>query len=277
MIDHGTLKIGFIGGGNMAQAIIHGLLQAGHQPDRISCADPSADQRAAVGAINNKIKLTDDNGALAAGCDVLVLAVKPQIMAGVAEKLADSQRAGDQLIVSIAAGITLQSLIGWFGPAASIVRVMPNQPSLISAGMSGLCATDNVDTNSQKAATYLLTAIGEAAWFDDEQLIDAVTAVSGSGPAYFYLIMEVMQEIAGELGLDKETARLLCTQTALGAARVAVHDDEDLATLRAQVTSPGGTTAAALDVLENAGIRDIFRRALVAARDRSVELGQVDD
>jgi pyrroline-5-carboxylate reductase len=150
---------------------------------------------------------------------------------------------------------------------------MPNQPALIGAGMSGLCATQSVDSEGRKVADYLLAAAGKTAWFEDERQIDAVTAVSGSGPAYFYLVMEIMQDVACELGFTADTARTLATQTALGAASVAARSDEDLETLRQRVTSPGGTTAAALASLESGGIRDIFRTAILAARDRSIELG----
>jgi pyrroline-5-carboxylate reductase len=154
--------------------------------------------------------------------------------------------------------------------------VMPNQPALVGEGMSGLYATAAASQADKDLAHYLLAATGKATWFEDEKLMDAVTAISGSGPAYFYLIMEIMQEVAGEFGFDAQTARELATQTALGAARVARQDTTELATLRERVTSPGGTTAAALNALENAGIRDIFRSALTAARDRSIALGQTD-
>ena len=273
MSDYNKISIGFVGGGNMAQAIIRGLLSSGHSGSHITVMDPSAEQRDAIAAIDNSIKLSTDSAELARHCDLLVLAVKPQIMADVAEALGQQQRPAHQVIVSVAAGITLKSLCGWFGESASIVRVMPNQPALAGKGMSGLCATAAVDGLGRTAADYLMAATGEAAWFEDESLLDAVTAISGSGPAYFYLIMEIMQDVAHEFGFTTEVARMLSTQTALGAATVATRGDDELATLRQQVTSPGGTTAAALTALEEAGIRDIFRKALIAARDRSVELG----
>jgi len=175
---------------------------------------------------------------------------------------------------SVAAGFTLAPLRGWLGNNAAIVRVMPNQPALIGEGMSGLCATVDVDSTGRAAVNYLLAATGHTAWFEDESLMDGVTALSGSGPAYFYLLMEIMQNVAIELGFDTATARLLSTQTALGAATVAAGTKDELAQLRERVTSPGGTTAAALKKLENAGIRAIFRSALLAARDRAIELGK---
>ena len=274
MSDHSNMTIGFIGGGNMAQAIIRGLLKAGHRAGQLSVADPSADQRKAIAAIDAAIMLAEDSASLTGHCDLLVLAVKPQIMPDVAAALSGQERPAQQVIVSVAAGITLASLQGWLGANASIVRVMPNQPALVGEGMSGLCATAAVDAAGRAAADYLMAATGQAAWFTDESLMDAVTAISGSGPAYFYLIMEIMQDVAREFGFGADIARTLSTQTALGAATVATQGDDDLGTLRQQVTSPGGTTAAALAALEDAGIRDIFRNALIAARDRSVELGE---
>ena len=274
MSDYGEISIGFVGGGNMAQAIIRGLLRAGHSASRLSVADPSGEQRNAVTAINGAINVAEDSTDLAGRCDLLVLAVKPQIMADVASMLGQQERPTQQIIVSVAAGITLESLRSWFGSNAAIIRVMPNQPALAGEGMSGLCATATVDNAGRAAADYLMSATGKAAWFDDESLMDAVTAISGSGPAYFYLCTEIMQDVAREFGFTADIARMLSTQTALGAATVASHSTDDLATLRQQVTSPGGTTAAALAALEEAGIRDIFRKALIAARDRSVELGQ---
>ena len=274
MSNH-NLTIGFIGGGNMAQAIIRGLVKAGHPAENISIADPSIAQRTAIAAIDGALFVTTDNELVARSAQVLVLAVKPQVMAEVAIILGKQSRPTQQVIVSVAAGITLDSLRDWFGKAAAIVRVMPNQPALIGAGMSGLCATGEVSTAGRKAVDYLLSATGKSVWFDDESLLDGVTALSGSGPAYFYLIMEIMQDVAIELGFDHSTARLLSTQTALGAAGVAAGTHEELALLRERVTSPGGTTAAALRVLEDSGLRVILRRALLAARDRAIELGKV--
>ena len=270
-----NLTIGFIGGGNMAQAIIRGLIKAGHPAENISIADPSITQRTAIAAIDSGLFVTTDNECVARSAQVLVLAVKPQVMAEVAINLGQQTRSMQQIIVSVAAGIRLDSLRDWFGKTAAIVRVMPNQPALIGAGMSGLCATIEVDAAGRSTVDYLLSATGKTVWFDDESLLDCVTALSGSGPAYFYLMMEIMQDVAIELGFDHPTARLLSTQTALGAAGVAADTHEELALLRERVTSPGGTTAAALEVLENSGLRAIFRNALLAARDRAVELGKV--
>lgn len=261
----------------MAQAIIRGLLAAGHSAHNISVADPSADQRQILAAFDAHLQVMDDNAAVAQMSDVVVLAVKPQIIARVANELSGHIDTDRQLILSIAAGTTLKSLRGWLGDNVRLVRVMPNQPALVGKGMSGLCATDNVGEALRATASYIIAAAGEFRWFDDEAMIDPLTALSGSGPAYFYLLMEIMQSIGEEFGFDPETARALAVQTARGAAAVAEQSDESLEQLRARVTSPGGTTAAAIEHLEAAGIRDIFLAALTAARDRSVELGKLGD
>lgn len=271
------VRIGFIGGGNMAQAIIRGLLTAGHDAKSIAVAEPAEAQQLAVSNIDDGIKVSSDKVSVAATSEVLVIAVKPQVMADVCEALGGADRNPGQIIVSVAAGITLDALAGWFGEKSSVVRVMPNQPAMVAEGMSALCANAAVAENDRKHATYLMEATGRIVWLDDEALMDAVTAVSGSGPAYFYLVMEILQQVAEEFGIDTDTARLLAAQTGLGAGRVAGEEHEPLATLRERVTSPGGTTAAALAALEEAGIRDMFRNALIAARNRSIELGKTRD
>jgi len=277
MSDYRQIRIGFIGGGNMAQAIIRGLLTAGHAANCIAVAEPAESQQQAIARLSDAIELTADNASVAAASELLVLAVKPQVMADVCEALGSADRKQQQTMVSVAAGITLESLAGWLGTATSIVRVMPNQPAMVAEGMSGLCASQSVSDTGREHATYLMEATGKTVWLDDETLMDAVTAISGSGPAYFYLVMEILQEVAEEFGFDSDTAHLLSTQTALGASRVAGEESESLATLRQRVSSPGGTTEAALVSLEDAGIRDMFRKALIAARNRSAELGKAQD
>ncbi|MDP7042158.1 MAG: pyrroline-5-carboxylate reductase, partial [Gammaproteobacteria bacterium] len=274
MSDYRQVQIGFIGGGNMAQAIIRGLLTAGHAANSIAVAEPAEPQQQAIARLSDAIGLTADNASVAAASELLVLAVKPQVMADVCEALGSVDRKQQQTMVSVAAGITLESLAGWLGTATSIVRVMPNQPAMVAEGMSGLCASQSVSDTGRDHATYLMEATGKTVWLDDETLMDAVTAISGSGPAYFYLVMEILQEVAEEFGFDSDTAHLLSTQTGLGASRVAGEESESLAALRQRVSSPGGTTEAALASLEDAGIRDMFRKALIAARNRSVELGK---
>ena len=272
-MQENQIRIGFIGGGNMAQAIIKGLLEAGHEPRRLMVSDPSVQQREQLRSISGDINVGNDNDELAVMCDILVLAVKPQVTAEVAGALTQDERPHKQLIISVAAGITIRSLRGWLGDDPRLVRVMPNTPALVGAGMSGLYA-DDIDTAGRGWTEYVMGAAREYLWVVDEALIDTVTAVSGSGPAYFFLLIEIMQQVAMELGLDENQARLLATKTASGAGLLALQSDEDAAGLRARVTSPGGTTAAALESMEADGIRDIVRKAMIAARDRAVELGK---
>ena len=273
-MSHQDLKIGFIGGGNMARAIVGGLLRAGHAPAAIAVAEPGAEPRNAIAALNPQVRISTTNPSVAATSDVLVLAVKPQVMPAVLAELAAVKRPAGQLVISVAAGITLASLARGLKAAVPAVRVMPNQPALIGEGMSVLVASPPVSAAQKAQALYIAEAAGRALWIGDESLMDAVTAVSGSGPAYFYLLMEIMEDSAVQLGLPREIARTLVRQTALGAARAAGMADGDLAAMRASVTSPGGTTAAALAVLDQAGIRDIVTHALTAARDRGAELGR---
>lgn len=270
-----NLTIGLIGGGNMARALVRGLLQAGHPAGRLQVADPDPAQLEQVVALHASVGIHGDNSGVAAVADVLVLAVKPQLLADIARKIATGPRRSGQLILSVAAGITLGSLRGYFGPDTPLVRVMPNQPATIGAGISGLAASAGVHERERQVAEYIASAMGRAVWLDDEALMDAVTAVSGSGPAYFYLLMEHMERAAVELGLSADLAAALTRETALGAARLVIETSAEPARLRAAVTSPGGTTAAALRVFEAASLDAIVRQALAAARDRATELGRL--
>jgi pyrroline-5-carboxylate reductase len=274
MTDSQT-KIGFIGGGNMAQAIIGGLLSAGHRGDRLTVSDPEATSLKRIAELNADIITGTDNATTLANANILVLAVKPQLLETVMRPLADATRPADQLAISIAAGITLDTLCELLAPTLAVVRIMPNQPALVGAGMSVLTATTATTPQQRELAGYVAGATGQAAWIEDERLMDAVTAVSGSGPAYFYLLMELMEAAARDMGLPADLARILTRQTAYGAGRVAVESDLELAALRASVTSKGGTTAAALASFDDDGIRAIVERALGAARDRSIELGAI--
>lgn len=271
------IDIGFIGGGNMAQAIIGGLLGAGVPASRLLVAEPATDRRRQLLALGRELRLAATNADVAATADVLVLAIKPQVMSIVLGELRGQQRPARQLVMSIAAGIPIAAISTALGAGAAVVRVMPNQPALVGAGMSVLVASPAVDAQQRALALALAATTGRALWIDDEALMDAVTAVSGSGPAYFYLLMELMEEAAVGLGLPAGIARTLVRQTALGAARSALDESRDVAELRRSVTSPGGTTAAALAVMEQAGLRDTLHRALLAARDRSIELGRPVD
>jgi pyrroline-5-carboxylate reductase len=274
MTDSQT-KIGFIGGGNMARAIIGGLLSAGHRGDRLTVSDPEATSLKRIAELNADIITGTDNATTLANANILVLAVKPQLLETVMRPLADATRPADQLAISIAAGITLDTLCELLAPTLAVVRIMPNQPALVGAGMSVLTATTATTPQQRELAGYVAGATGQAAWIEDERLMDAVTAVSGSGPAYFYLLMELMEAAARDMGLPADLARILTRQTAYGAGRVAVESDLELAALRASVTSKGGTTAAALASFDDDGIRAIVERALGAARDRSIELGAI--
>lgn len=271
------IHIGFIGGGNMAHAIIGGLLRAGHAADRLAVSEPVEAQHGRLRALHIDLCVGTDNAATARSADVLVIAVKPQIIDAVGKLLREAQRPDHQLLISIAAGIRLDALREIFAPTRSIVRVMPNQPALVGAGMSVLTATDDASAAQRARAQYVAEAMGRVEWLDNEDLMDAVTAVSGSGPAYFYLLMELIEAAARDMGLPASLARTLARQTGFGAGQVAALSDLELAALRESVTSKGGTTAAALASFEQAGIRDIVKRALRAARDRSIELGAAHD
>jgi len=273
-MNNGNLKIGFLGGGNMARAIISGLIRSDHAAQRLTVSDPDPAQRGRVSQIDAGIRVIDDNDAMVDAADIVVLAVKPQIMASVIGALSPATEQSARAFMSIAAGIALGTLQKALGPARAIIRAMPNQPALVGAGMTVLIATPATGDEQKVWAQYIAAAMGEAAWVDDEALMDAVTAVSGSGPAYFYLFMEIIETCARDMGLPAELARKLVRQTGFGAALAATEADGELAALRLSVTSKGGTTAAAIDALEQSEFRAIVARALLAARDRSIELGQ---
>ncbi len=201
-----------------------------------------------------------------------MLAVKPQVIRTVASEISAAVQARHPLIISIAAGIRSADLDRWLGGNTAVVRCMPNTPALVQSGATALIANARVSDEQRNLAESILRAVGLTLWLDDEQLMDAVTALSGSGPAYFFLIMEALQAAGVQLGLPEQTAQLLTLQTAFGAAKMALESDEDAATLRRRVTSPGGTTERALQTLENGGLRELIARALTAARDRSREL-----
>lgn len=264
-------SIGFIGCGNMARSLIGGLIADGHPPDRISAADPDPDQRERARAFG--IEVLDDNDAVIRGADAVVLAVKPQALPDVVRAAAPALAERRPLLISVAAGIRLATLRRCLSADLPVVRVMPNTPSLIQAGAAALIADPSVSAEQRDLAEGIMRAVGVALWLEDEAQMDAVTAVSGSGPAYFFLIMEVMIKAGEKLGLPPETARMLTLETALGAAKMALESESDPAALRRQVTSPGGTTEQALKVLlEEGDIELLFARALGAAKRRSEEL-----
>lgn len=265
-------RIGFIGAGNMASALAGGLLARGWPAASLWLADPSAAQLAAHSG--RGLHTTTDNAELAAAVDVLVLSVKPQVMADVLKPIAGIARARRPLIISIAAGIPVASLQRWLGAALPVVRAMPNTPALVQAGAAGLFASAEVGEDQRRLAEQVLGAVGLSLWVEREDLINAVTAVSGSGPAYFFYVMESMIAAGVALGLDERDARALTLQTALGAAQMAITADVGPAELRRRVTSPAGTTEQAVRVFDESGLGDIFQRALAACADRGAEMAR---
>lgn len=264
-------KIVFIGGGNMARSLIGGLVADGLSADNIHVLDT---QKSVLQTLKQTfaVQVHEDLASAVASADVIVLAVKPQQMQDVVKSLATVWPA-NALLISIAAGIRLADLGRWLQKDAAIVRAMPNTPSLVQAGATALFANNHVSEQQREQAEAILRAVGLALWLDNETKMDAVTALSGSGPAYFFLVMEAMENAAIELGLPQETARLLCLETAFGAAKMALESDVPAATLRQQVTSPGGTTERAIHELEDGGLHGLFENALVAAALRARELG----
>ena len=268
--------IAFIGAGNMATSIIGGLITKGFAAKSIIASDP---HKASIDNVKTiaPIRTTMENTEAIVGADVVVLAVKPQLMKPVLQELADSIQQTKPLIISIAAGIETNSLNSWLGGNMAIVRCMPNTPALVQAGATALYANPQVNGAQKDLADQIMRAVGIALWVNDENTLDAVTAVSGSGPAYFFLVMEAIQAAGEQLGLSPDAAKQLTLQTALGAAQMAIASDDDSAELRRRVTSPGGTTERAIHVFEENGLRDIFTKALVACRDRSEELAKILD
>ncbi len=262
----------FIGAGNMASSIIGGLVAEGYPADRIIASDPSRDSLEKL-STSHGVATTTDNSAAVARADVIVLAVKPQVMKSVAQAL-QPHLTHKPLLISIAAGIPMASLASWLGQDLAIVRCMPNTPALVKTGASGLYANAATSDDQCAIADEILSAVGIVEWLDSETLIDPVTAVSGSGPAYFFLVMEAMIEAGVAQGLNRETATRLTLQTALGSAKLALDSDVDVAELRRRVTSPAGTTEQAVKSFEADGIREIFARAMQRCSDRSVEMAQ---
>ena len=266
-----TTCIAFIGAGNMASSLIGGLRAKGLDAAQIRASDPGAETRAKV-ATEHGIEVFADNAQAVADADVIVIAVKPQAMKAVCQDLRPHLKP-HQLLVSIAAGITCTSLLNWLGEQP-LVRCMPNTPALLGKGVSGLYATASVTAEQRTQADELLSAVGLVVWVDQEAQIDAVTAVSGSGPAYFFLLIEAMTDAGVKLGLTRDVAEQLAQQTALGAAHMAVGSDVDAAELRRRVTSPAGTTEAAIKSFQASGFEAMVEKALSAAAHRSAEMAE---
>lgn len=265
------MKISFIGGGNMARAIIIGLLAKGCPPADLMVVEMDAEKRAALKE-EFGINVSGELPA-AALADVIVLAVKPQQLRDVAIFL--GSLLNGQLVVSIAAGVRCVDLSRWLGNYGAVVRVMPNMPAQVQAGVSALYAAPGTSLEQRQQAAMLLGAVGACVWLEDEAQMDAVTAVSGSGPAYVFYFLEAMEQAGIELGLVTDQVRILAMQTFLGAAQLALNSEHDFATLRAQVTSKGGTTEQALLSMENNHVKDHIVQALHAAAHRSMELGDL--
>jgi pyrroline-5-carboxylate reductase len=264
------LKIAFIGGGNMARAIIGGLVSKGTRAAEIVVVEIDAIARLKLVA-EFGVSTVESPGSELTGIEAVILAVKPQHMREAASKLAPF--VGEPLFVSIAAGIRLESLARWLGGKKRLVRAMPNTPALVHAGITGLYAPQGVGAQDRAAAEQLLGAVGVTLWFEQESDLDAVTAVSGSGPAYVFYAMEAIEEAARSLGLAESASRSLALWTFVGATKLAIERGEEPAVLRAQVTSKGGTTERAIEVLEAAGVKDRFMEAVQAACERSRALG----
>lgn len=264
--------IAIIGAGHMARALIGGLVAHGWPPGRIRVSDPSEGQRAALALDFPGVHVSADNSATASAASTWLFAVKPQHFRAAATELAATAQSVRPLVISVAAGIRVRDIARWLGPGVPIVRSMPNRPALLGCGCSGLYADPAVDATRRERAADVLAAVGSCVWVEDEPLMDAVTAVSGSGPAYVFLLIEMLEAAALAEGLAPAAARTLAIETTYGAARMAREVADTPATLREQVTSKGGTTEAALAVLREAGLPDIFRRAVAAARRRSAEL-----
>jgi len=270
--SNGDKRIGFVGGGNMTLAIAGGLLKSGYPAACIRVSEPLAKQRLRLGKLLVGVEISADNAALAGNVDCLVLATKPQVLGEVCAGLSATVQRRKPLLVSIAAGIRTETISSWLGGGLAVVRVMPNQPALLGLGASALFANDKAGAADRELAATIMAAVGKFVWVEDEEDIDTVTAISGSGPAYFYLLIDMLINSATDMGLDNATARTLAIQTAVGAAALAAGSEVNMDELIARVRSPGGTTAAALDSLERQGVRDIFASALQAARDRAVIL-----
>ena len=266
-------KISFIGGGNMAQALISGLVGCGIKPNLITVADPSSDAREQLAAkgLNTVDPMADPKSAVI-GADIVVLAVKPQMMKVVVSAFADVL--DTQLVISVAAGLSTDLLSNMLGGYSNIVRAMPNTPSMIQMGATGLYGTDNISAEQKQLATAVMEASGLVMWVDDEEHMHAVTAVSGSAPAYMFYFIESMVDGSVALGLDKEQASALAMQTMLGAAKMAIDSDDAPAELRRKVTSPNGTTQAAVESMQANEIGRQIGEAMQACYDRSQALSE---
>ena len=264
-------RIGFVGGGNMARALIGGLIGRGTAASQLSVGEPAVAARESL-ARDFKVRVAADNRTAIDGCDLVIVAVKPQQAGAVLKALAPQLQGTRTVLVSVAAGIQIASLSAWVGTEVPVIRTMPNRPALIGAGVTGMFSAASVTMEQRRLAEQTMQAAGATVWVSRESDLDIVTALSGSGPAYFFLLAELMMQAAVAQGLAPEAARQLAVGTLHGAGALARLSDGDLARLRAEVTSKGGTTQAALDVFAAADLRAIVERAMQAASQRSREL-----
>jgi len=264
-------KIAFIGGGNMASSLIGGLLANDYSAELITVAEPDNEKLAQLNQQFN-IKTTTDNNSAVTSSDVVILCVKPQMLQQVCIDIGFATQARKPLIISIAAGILSTDIDRWLGNNCALVRCMPNTPSLIQLGATGLFANTSVSKAQRNIAEKILSATGITLWVENENILHAATHVAGSGPAYFFLLREAMQKAGETLGLDASTARQLTLQTALGAAQMAINSSDSPAHLREKVTSRGGTTEAAINYFQNNNFEQTVLEALTKARDQAIKM-----
>jgi len=262
----------FIGAGNMAKSLIGGLIASGYDKEKILASDPSSEQCAAL-TQSLGIQCYEDNQRAIEQSDIVVLAVKPQILQTVCNNIQHSIQTTPKLIISVAAGIRSYDIERWLGGNVAVVRAMPNTPSLVQTGAAGLFANAQVSAEQKDQAEHVLRAAGLTIWVEQEPQLDIVTALSGSGPAYYFLFMEAMEQAAIKMGLDAKIAHLLTMQTALGSAKMVMESKQNCVTLRENVTSPNGTTEQGVNSFEQANLRQIVKNAMSAAQKRAIEIG----
>jgi pyrroline-5-carboxylate reductase len=273
-------KIGFIGSGNMAYSLIGGLTSTGMKGQNIWISDPSTEKMTPI-ASQFSVNMTNSNIELVQSVDIIILAVKPQQLAQVCTEIAASVAKTRPLVISIAAGVLSKDIESWLNKnqdkqsSLALVRCMPNTPALVQSGATALFANKQVSHEQKTLAESILRAAGLTLWLENESDMDAVTALSGSGPAYFFLVIDAMEKAGIQLGLTEKTAHLLAIQTAFGASKMALESNDSPETLRKKVTSPGGTTEKAIGILQDGQLEALFAKALEGARDRSIELAQI--